>query len=126
MIRTLGDTADAPNDASNAILDASSTGAGWTKGFLGSRLVNPGIPITYDTALIADREWVYRSNGNPFGDSDDIVSTLHTDLLPYVDSGNLGSFLVQPTVVPLPAAAWLFGSALLGLVGIKRKQRKRR
>ncbi len=24
--------------------------------------------------------------------------------------------------VPVPAAAWLFGSALLGLVGIKRKK----
>jgi hypothetical protein len=27
------------------------------------------------------------------------------------------------TVVPVPAAAWLFGSALLGLAGLKRKQR---
>jgi hypothetical protein len=27
-----------------------------------------------------------------------------------------------PSPVPLPAAAWLFGSALIGLVGIKRKR----
>ena len=27
-----------------------------------------------------------------------------------------------PTVVPLPAAAWLFGSALLGLASVKRKK----
>jgi hypothetical protein len=26
------------------------------------------------------------------------------------------------SVVPVPAAAWLFGSALLGLSGLKRKQ----
>lgn len=30
-------------------------------------------------------------------------------------------FLAQP--VPIPAAAWLFGSALIGLVGIGRKRR---
>lgn len=36
---------------------------------------------------------------------------------------NVGSFLVRQTTVsavPVPAAVWLFGSALLGLVGIKR------
>lgn len=33
-----------------------------------------------------------------------------------------GSFLVRPSEVPLPAAAWLFGSAVLGLVVVKRKQ----
>ncbi len=30
---------------------------------------------------------------------------------------------LQISTVPIPAAAWLFGSALLGLIGIKRKQR---
>jgi hypothetical protein len=29
---------------------------------------------------------------------------------------------IQPTVVPVPAAFWLFGSALLGLVGIKQRR----
>ena len=31
--------------------------------------------------------------------------------------------LVNGPVVPVPAAAWLFGSALIGLAGLKRKQR---
>lgn len=52
-----------------------------------------------------------------------------------VDSGDLqfgyhvrsvgvagGSDSYVSTVVPLPAAAWLFGSALIGLTGIKRKK----
>ena len=30
-----------------------------------------------------------------------------------------------PTPVPAPAAAWLFGSGLLGLLGIGRKRKKR-
>ena len=31
-------------------------------------------------------------------------------------------FSFSPSAVPIPAAAWLFGSALLGLVGIKRRK----
>jgi len=30
---------------------------------------------------------------------------------------------VEPTVVPVPAAVWLFGSGLLGMVGIARRRR---
>ncbi len=34
----------------------------------------------------------------------------------------IGSYLVQQSAVPVPSAAWLFGSALIGLAGIKRKK----
>ncbi len=34
----------------------------------------------------------------------------------------LGTFSFQTTVVPVPAAVWLFGSALLGLTGIARRK----
>jgi hypothetical protein len=34
-----------------------------------------------------------------------------------VHSGNAGA-------VPLPAAVWLFGSGLLGLIGVGRKRRR--
>ena len=34
-----------------------------------------------------------------------------------------GSLLVQTTAVPVPAAVWLFGSGLLGLVGIARRKK---
>lgn len=37
-------------------------------------------------------------------------------------NSHLGSYLVAPSAVPVPAAAWLFGSALIGLMGIKRKK----
>jgi len=41
-------------------------------------------------------------------------------------SFNVGDlrFVVTGTVVPIPAAVWLFGSGLLGLVGIARRRRK--
>ena len=34
----------------------------------------------------------------------------------------LGGVGLEVTLVPVPAAAWLFGSALIGLAGIKRKK----
>lgn len=34
----------------------------------------------------------------------------------------VGSYLVASTMVPVPAALWLFGSSLICLVGIKRKK----
>jgi len=35
----------------------------------------------------------------------------------------VGSYLVRPAVVPLPAAVWLFGSGLLGLIGLARRRK---
>ena len=37
-------------------------------------------------------------------------------------SNNTGAFTVLVSQVPLPAAAWLFGSALLGLVAVARRR----
>lgn len=40
-----------------------------------------------------------------------------------VTTPNFGTVDFQPTLVPVPAAAWLFGSALVGLAGIGRKRK---
>ena len=53
-------------------------------------------------------------------------------ILDFTDGQNRGQSLavdvspvgIDPPEVPLPASAWLFGSALLGLVGIKRRKTK--
>ncbi len=37
----------------------------------------------------------------------------------------LGSFLVRTSVVPVPAAAWLFGSGLIGLIGMSRTRNRK-
>lgn len=39
------------------------------------------------------------------------------------DSGVLGSWTLDITPVPIPAAIWLFGSGVLGLVGIARRKK---
>lgn len=36
-------------------------------------------------------------------------------------SGGSESYVTNPSAVPLPAAGWLFGSALIGLMGLRRK-----
>jgi hypothetical protein len=42
---------------------------------------------------------------------------------PHINSPDYGSFLVQSTVVPVPAAVWLFGSGLIGLIGFARRKK---
>lgn len=40
-----------------------------------------------------------------------------------IDNSNYSStYLIRTSAVPVPAAAWLFGSALIGLMGIKRSK----
>jgi hypothetical protein len=46
-------------------------------------------------------------------------SPYETGITELSTSSTRGSFLVRTSVVPVPAAAWLFGTALLGLAGIK-------
>ena len=36
---------------------------------------------------------------------------------------DIGSYLVHTQVVPVPAAAWLFGSGLVGLIGVARRKK---
>ena len=63
----------------------------------------------YNTAKITDIA-MYDSNGNRMND---IVFTA-------------ASGTVYPAAVPIPAAVWLFGSGLLGLVGVARRGNARR
>jgi len=39
------------------------------------------------------------------------------------NNGSVGVYMVRSTVVPLPAAGWLFGSGLIGLVGFARRKK---
>ena len=49
-------------------------------------------------------------NDERYSLSDDVIKA-HT-----------GSYLVKTNVIPVPPAVWLFGSGLLGLVGIARRK----
>ena len=106
MIRTLGDTYVA---AGNSV---AADGAGQTIGILGTSNIDPS---TYDMALIIDQD-------RPEIDVDDGVQTAWSRLGPTTVAPAVGSFLVSE--VPLPAAGWLFISALIGLAGKTRLSRR--
>ncbi len=77
-----------------------------------------GAPGSHVYGLLADY-----SNQSP---------TPPSEFLAYLNSGeiedsnsrfDIGSALVKVTVVPVPAAIWLFGTALIGFVGISRRRK---
>ena len=85
---------------------------------MGSRSANPG---AFDVGMILDVELVYRETGLPYRDDADTVSSLNNAFTSSAANATTGSFLVRTSVVPIPAAVWLFGSALAGLGWYKRK-----
>jgi hypothetical protein len=57
-----------------------------------------------------------------FSESSDFAGVFTTDFSGEA-KGSMGPPPEPPTIVPVPAAVWLFGSGLLGLVGIARRKR---
>lgn len=91
-------------------------------------------PIT----MISAAAVTFDALGNPTGGSMTAVGNLTTPItltLPVIfdltagtwsaDGGFFGTVggTFAPAVIPVPAAAWLFGSALLGLAGVGRKRK---
>ncbi|MCP5013072.1 MAG: VPLPA-CTERM sorting domain-containing protein [Aestuariibacter sp.] len=126
IIRTLGDTADAYWDGVGHIYDAAPDGAGYSYGMLAEYYPSPTNTNITSMALIYDYETIYRSSGAPAADDVDYVMTLNDAILrddPPAQE-NYGSFLVRPVApVPLPAAVWLFGSAIAGFGVITRRRK---
>jgi hypothetical protein len=91
------------NAVSTTLINTLNTGDLSWKTYFGT---DPSTPITYSY-------WVYKDNNFLFGAK--------------MDWNGSGMSWSQPTSappVPIPAAAWLLGSGLLGLVAIRRKFKK--
>ena len=73
---------------------------------------NPNRYSSFSFTLLGynEADFVPNANGNLFA--------THV----YLDTGETG-FAYGGTVVPVPAAVWLFGSGLLGLFGVARRKR---
>jgi hypothetical protein len=56
------------------------------------------------------------------GGNASLIDTLLVSVTPTGTTFNIDNIGVTATVVPVPAAVWLFGSGLLGLAGIVRKR----
>lgn len=96
-----------------------------------------GLPLVADTALNVNKSYssnVYGIGGVPMWDGPftgfnanfDITSVTFVNTGGTINGGN--PFPVGPypsNAVPVPAAVWLFGSGLLGLVGVARRNSKK-
>jgi len=76
------------------------------------------------------------ASGIASGDNNDLYLTLDNIIYHYSDTGTLLNTMVFPdqginytgitfasSAVPVPAAVWLFGSGLIGLLGVSRRKR---
>ncbi|BCG63794.1 MAG: hypothetical protein methR_P1525 [Methyloprofundus sp.] len=79
------------------------------KGWLG------GIEVISQTTNAANSSWTFSS----FVNLDKVTLTVDG----FWTDGRFDNLEFQPSAVPLPAAVWLMGSGLLGLMGYSRKNK---
>lgn len=90
-------------------------GAGASYGLLGDAFLDEFIgQFEVQVGKIHDNEFVHR-------DENDAVCVTCENLPANYSAAELGSFLVKASPVPIPGAAWLFGSALAGLILVRSK-----
>jgi len=88
--------------------------------FSGIELV---VGVTYSVAVTTNDASIFIS-----GSGDDVYAGGFTlESAPFADLPSCSpgcdlNFRVTPSAVPVPAAVWLFGSGLLGLVGVARRR----
>ena len=80
-----------------------------SEGYAG--LNEPGTYLAY--APQAEARATYTQGG---------LAAIPDNVVSFDTIGTAGSYLVRSSVVPIPPALWLFGSGLLGLVGIARRK----
>jgi hypothetical protein len=86
--------------------------------------VNPGYTFPGGVITPTGADGVNHAFAFIVGNSTSLVSslTLATSTIGG-DFTNIGIGVLDVTAVPVPAAAWLFGSGLLGLIGISRRKK---
>lgn len=99
--------------------NGSSYGGGGAQNMTFAWSANPTIPVTSD--------WDVMATGNAISDTATVTVNSATILatssaFPGFHPGFSGD-LTKVSGVPVPAAVWLMGSGLLGLVGVARRRR---
>jgi len=69
--------------------------------------------------LLHQGEYVAATQSGATGWDADVMSR---DFVTFQGNEGVGSYLVRTTVVPVPAAVWLFGSGLIGLAALARRK----
>ena len=82
--------------------------------------------IPFDSLLIQNASnnlgsVILQGEFNP-GSTDQLISGIYVNgnASPFFDitGGGSGSFNISLTIIPIPASVWLFGSGLIGLIGV--------
>ncbi len=96
--------ASASLNATAAVIDVEPGGAGFEGSLTetSGNVAGPDINIEVLTVAGTSTKGAYTT------DSDQLGQVLNADI-------------VNTSLIPLPAAAWMFGSALLGLIGVARR-----
>ena len=111
-------------DAGSLVVDSS--GAFFSFDF---PAINGNGTVAYRAILDGGGNGIYTDGGTvvlddtgPFSGFGNVAinDSGHIAFLGFLDDGTEGIYLASP--VPIPAAAWLFGSGLLGLIGISRRK----
>jgi hypothetical protein len=100
-----------------AALGAPSTSGTWNNGGISSIAVGSAGAF-YN--VLANTAATGSSGGVPHGTA---VTTEYAGFWFLSSAGQLTYNIVEAAPVPLPAAVWLFGSGLLGLIGVGRRRR---
>jgi hypothetical protein len=105
LATTTFNTTNAPTCATSACLGVNPSGV---------------LPLITDTAFNSAKSYtstVLGIGGNPMQDGPFIGFNANFDATSLTVTG------YTPAVIPVPAAVWLFGSGLLGLVGVARRKK---
>ena len=99
--------------------NAPSVGGVWTaSGSYTLGLILPGANTELSSALLAPQDDIY---GNPIGSF--TSTSAPAGFEPFVGTA-FGDFrFAAASAVPVPAAVWLFGSGLFGLLGVARRRK---
>ena len=86
--------------------DATATANGWIKEIDGTLTATPSFAALWDDVYTTE----VRIAGTPFAGANGI-------------SAGIDNYIASVAPVPIPAAAWLFGTALIGFVGYSRRRK---
>lgn len=120
----LGGTSRCTHDGDYVVMAHCGSFDGWADGDFGDSYTNAD-DLVWFLGGDGDSDYIViddASYGNDISIRDYTTYDADLQFAGYNRSLLVGYLLVRPSAVPIPAAAWLFGSALIGLAGIKRKK----